>query len=104
VHPYGYEMKLQPKPIQISPELAARCEGGDQAERMDKAFRAVALLAALSGDEGRGKAEVGTGEEGSKRLSASLVVALLKSAKLTICLAVAALALFLPFARVCRLG
>jgi hypothetical protein len=29
------------KPIQISPELAARCDGNDQAERMDKAFRAV---------------------------------------------------------------
>jgi hypothetical protein len=30
-----------PKPMSISPELAARCEGNDQAERMDKAFRAV---------------------------------------------------------------
>ncbi len=34
-------MKSQPKPIQISPELAARCEGNDQAERMEKVFRAV---------------------------------------------------------------
>lgn len=34
-------MKSQPKPIHISPELAARCEGNDQAERMDKVFRAV---------------------------------------------------------------
>jgi hypothetical protein len=34
-------MKNQQKPIQISPELAARCDGNDQAERMDKAFRAV---------------------------------------------------------------
>lgn len=34
-------MKSDPKPIQISPELAARCDGSDQAERMDKAFRAV---------------------------------------------------------------
>ena len=34
-------MKSQPKPIQISPELAARCDGNDQAERMDAAFRAV---------------------------------------------------------------
>ncbi len=34
-------MKLQPKPIQIPPELAARCNGSDQAERMDRAFRAV---------------------------------------------------------------
>lgn len=34
-------MKQQTKPITISPELAARCEGTDQAERMDAAFRAV---------------------------------------------------------------
>jgi hypothetical protein len=34
-------MKQESKPIQISPELAARCDGNDQAERMDKAFRAV---------------------------------------------------------------
>jgi hypothetical protein len=30
-----------PKPMSISPELAAGCEGNDQAERMDNAFRAV---------------------------------------------------------------
>lgn len=29
------------KPISIPPELAARCDGNDQAERLDKAFRAV---------------------------------------------------------------
>jgi hypothetical protein len=29
------------KPIQISPELLARCNGPDQAERMDAAFSAV---------------------------------------------------------------
>lgn len=29
------------KPIKISPELAARCERADGAERMDKLFRAV---------------------------------------------------------------
>lgn len=29
------------KPIRISPELAARCDGPDQAERMDVAFRAI---------------------------------------------------------------
>jgi hypothetical protein len=34
-------MKRQPKPIQISPELAARFDGSDQAERMDQLFRAV---------------------------------------------------------------
>jgi hypothetical protein len=34
-------MKSRPKPILISPELAARCDGNDQAERMDKLFRAV---------------------------------------------------------------
>jgi hypothetical protein len=34
-------MKRQAKPISIPPELAARCDGNDQAERMDKAFRAV---------------------------------------------------------------
>lgn len=34
-------MKSKPKPIAISPALAARCEGNDQAERMDAAFRAV---------------------------------------------------------------
>jgi hypothetical protein len=34
-------MKSQPKPITISPELAARCDGNDQTERMDKAVRAV---------------------------------------------------------------
>lgn len=34
-------MKSKTKPISISPELAARCDGTDQAERMDKAFRAV---------------------------------------------------------------
>lgn len=33
--------KSQPKPIQIPTELAARCDGTDQAERMDTAFRAV---------------------------------------------------------------
>ena len=34
-------MKSTPKPITISPELEARCDGNDQAERMDKVFRAV---------------------------------------------------------------
>jgi len=34
-------MKHQPKPISISPELAARCDRPDAAERMDKMFRAV---------------------------------------------------------------
>jgi hypothetical protein len=34
-------MKPPIKSIQISPELAVRCDGNDQAERMDKAFRAV---------------------------------------------------------------
>ncbi len=34
-------MKSQPKTISISPELAARCERPDAAERMDKLFRAV---------------------------------------------------------------
>lgn len=34
-------MKSNTKPISIPPELAARCNGSDQAERMDKAFRAV---------------------------------------------------------------
>jgi hypothetical protein len=34
-------MKREPKPIQISPEVAARCDGSDQAERMDALFRAV---------------------------------------------------------------
>jgi hypothetical protein len=34
-------MKQELKPIQIPPKLAARCEGNDQAERMDKAFRAL---------------------------------------------------------------
>jgi nicotinamidase-related amidase len=34
-------MKPSVKPIQISPELAARCDGNDQAKRMDKAVRAV---------------------------------------------------------------
>jgi hypothetical protein len=35
-------MKLtKPKPISISPELAERCNGNDQAERMDAAFRSV---------------------------------------------------------------
>jgi hypothetical protein len=34
-------MKRESKPIQITPELAARCEGNNQAERMDAAFRAV---------------------------------------------------------------
>jgi len=34
-------MKPTIKPITISPELAARCDGNDQAERMDKAVRAV---------------------------------------------------------------
>jgi hypothetical protein len=29
----------QPKPINISPELAARCERPDAAERMDQLFR-----------------------------------------------------------------
>lgn len=33
--------RLTTKPIKISDELAARCDGNDQAERMDKAFRAV---------------------------------------------------------------
>lgn len=32
------------KPIQISPELAARCDGNDQAERMDKLLRAVIVV------------------------------------------------------------
>jgi hypothetical protein len=32
---------MKPKPIQIPPELAARCDGADQAARMDKLFRAV---------------------------------------------------------------
>jgi len=30
-----------PKPISIPPELAARCDGNDQAKRMDAAFRAI---------------------------------------------------------------
>ena len=34
-------MKTAYKPISISPELAARFEGNDQAERMDAAFRAM---------------------------------------------------------------
>jgi len=34
-------MNSQQKPIQISPELAARFTGNDQAERMDAAFRAL---------------------------------------------------------------
>lgn len=34
-------MSSRIKPISISPELAARCDGNDQAERMDAAFRAV---------------------------------------------------------------
>ena len=29
------------RPITISPELAARCDGNDRTERMGKAFRAV---------------------------------------------------------------
>lgn len=37
----GLEMKREPKPISISPELAARCDGNDQAQRMDAAFRAM---------------------------------------------------------------
>ena len=35
------KVKSQAKPITISPALAARCDGNDQAERMDKVFRAV---------------------------------------------------------------
>ena len=35
------QMNRISKPIQITPELAARCDGTDQAERMDKLFRAV---------------------------------------------------------------
>ena len=34
-------MKTPAKPISISPELAERCDGGDQAERMDAALRAI---------------------------------------------------------------
>ncbi len=34
-------MKSVPKPIQIESEIAARCSGPDQAERMDALFRAV---------------------------------------------------------------
>ena len=34
-------MKPQPKPIKISPELAARFDGTNAAERMDAALRAV---------------------------------------------------------------
>jgi hypothetical protein len=34
-------MKSNPKPINIPPELIARCNGTDQAERMDALFRAV---------------------------------------------------------------
>ena len=34
-------MKPQSRPIQIPPEIAARCVGPDQSERMDKLFRAV---------------------------------------------------------------
>ncbi len=37
-------MKIEPKPISIPPELAARCDGSDQAERMDKLFRAVLAI------------------------------------------------------------
>lgn len=32
---------MKPKPIRISSELAARCDGADQSERMDKVLRAV---------------------------------------------------------------
>jgi len=32
---------MKSKPIHIPPELAARCDGNDQAERMDAAFRAI---------------------------------------------------------------
>ena len=35
------KVRSKPKPITISPELAARCDGNDQTERMGKAFRAV---------------------------------------------------------------
>jgi hypothetical protein len=31
----------EPKPMNISPELAARCDRPDGAERMDQLFRAV---------------------------------------------------------------
>jgi hypothetical protein len=34
-------LKSQPQPINISPELAARCDGPDQAAKMDQLFRAV---------------------------------------------------------------
>ncbi|MGI8989977.1 MAG: hypothetical protein ACR2I2_10375 [Bryobacteraceae bacterium] len=34
-------MKSEPKPISIPDELAARCDGPNQAERMDQLFRAV---------------------------------------------------------------
>ena len=34
-------MKSQPRPIQIPDDIAARCVGPDQAERMDRALRAV---------------------------------------------------------------
>ena len=32
---------VSPKPISIPPDIAARCNGPDQADRMDKVFRAV---------------------------------------------------------------
>lgn len=34
-------MKREPKPINIPPDLAARCERPDAAARMDQAFRAI---------------------------------------------------------------
>jgi hypothetical protein len=50
-------MKSQPKLIHISPELAARCDAADQAERMDAVFRAVVTVphSAVVGDTAKRK-------------------------------------------------
>jgi hypothetical protein len=34
-------MNSQPKPIEVPPGIAARCDSPDQAERMDQLLRAV---------------------------------------------------------------
>lgn len=41
-------MKSHPKPLSISPELAAHCDGPDQDERMDVAFRTVLTVSTAS--------------------------------------------------------
>jgi hypothetical protein len=55
-------MKRIPKPISIPDEIADRCTGPDQAERMDQLFRAVICVphSAIAKEEATWKRERAT--------------------------------------------